>query len=90
MKESQLQSKIIERLKKHGWYVVKLIQTNTNGIPDLMCIRKGNVIFLEVKREGGELTPLQEHRIKQLNQMGVFARMVDNVDDVNVFCHKDL
>lgn len=90
MKESQLQSKIIERLKKHGWYVVKLIQTNTNGMPDLMCIRKGNVIFLEVKIEGEELKPLQEHRIKQLNQMGVFARMVDNVDDVNVFCHKDL
>ncbi len=90
MKESQLQSKIIERLKSHGWYVVKLIQTNVNGIPDLMCIRKGNVIFLEVKREGGELTPLQEHRIKQLNSFGVYARMVDKIEDINVHCHKDL
>ena len=90
MKESQLQSKIIERLKSHGWYVVKLIQTNVNGIPDLMAIRKGNVIFLEVKREGEELKPLQEHRIKQLNEAGVYARMVDKLEDIDVLCHKNL
>lgn len=90
MKESQIQTQIKKKLEEHGWYVVKLIQTNKNGIPDLMAIRKGNVIFLEVKTDDGVVAPLQEHRIKELNSIGVFARVVRSVEDINVFCHKGL
>jgi hypothetical protein len=35
MKESQIQKKIMDRMRKNSWLVVKLIQTNLNGIPDL-------------------------------------------------------
>ena len=38
--ESAIQSKVIKELEAHGWYVVKLVQTNKNGIPDLIRIRK--------------------------------------------------
>ncbi len=41
MREAELQKKIVDRLNRHGWSCIKLIQTNMNGIPDLMCIRKG-------------------------------------------------
>ena len=90
MRESELQTKIKDKLTKSGWLVVKLERTSWNGIPDLMCIRKGNVIFLEVKTESGIIAPLQDHRIKTLNAIGCFARVVRSVDDVDVFTYKDV
>lgn len=90
MKESEIQSKIRDKLTKSGWLVIKLEKTSWNGIPDLMCIRKGNVIFLEVKTENGIIAPLQDHRIKTLNNIGCFARVVRSLDDVDIFCYKNL
>ena len=57
MKESELQTQIKNRLTKHGWLVVKLISTNWNGIPDLLCMRKGVAMMLEVKTDNGVLAP---------------------------------
>ena len=90
MRESEIQSKIRDKLTKSGWLVIKLEKTSWNGIPDLMCIRKGNVIFLEVKTESGIIAPLQDHRIKTLNAIGCFARVVRSVEDVDVFTYKDV
>ena len=35
MTEQQIQSKRIKQLESEGYYVLKLIKTNKNGIPDL-------------------------------------------------------
>ena len=83
--ESDIQRDIAKAMTKSGWLVVKLIQTNWNGIPDLMCIRKGVTIFLEVKRPGKELEPLQEHRIAALNAHGIHARRVDSLEDISIY-----
>jgi Holliday junction resolvase len=88
MKESQVQKKIKERLERNGFFVTKLIQTSTNGIPDIMAIKRGNVVFLEVKAEGGKLSELQEFRIEQLKSVGVFARVVYGLEDIDVLCPK--
>jgi Holliday junction resolvase len=72
MKESQIQSKKIKELEEQGYYVIKLINTNKNGIPDLLAIPKNSdVLFVEVKGPNGKLSKLQEFRIKELNQHGV-------------------
>lgn len=88
MTEAQLQAKIAKRLREHGWFVTKLIQTSTNGIPDLMAIRKGHVIFLEVKSEKGVVSELQKHVIASLQNMGVFATVVWSLEDIDVLCYK--
>ena len=88
MTESQIQTKIAKRLRENGWFVTKLIQTSTNGIPDLMAIRKGNVIFLEIKKPGEEASELQKYVIDGLNKSGVFASVVSKVEDVDTFCYK--
>jgi Holliday junction resolvase len=72
MKESQIQSKKIKELEEQGYYVIKLINTNKNGIPDLLAIPKNSdVLFVEIKGPNGKLSKLQEFRIKELNQHGV-------------------
>ena len=88
MKESTIQGKIAKRLRENGWLVTKLIQTSMNGIPDLMAIRKGNVIFLEVKRPGEEASELQKYVMDNLSKAGCFTMIVNCVEDIDVFCYK--
>ena len=72
MTEQQIQSKRIKELEAEGYYVIKLIQTNKNGIPDLVAIPpECGVLFSEVKRPKGRLSKLQEYRIKELNSDGI-------------------
>jgi Holliday junction resolvase len=70
MKESVIQSQVIKYLEKIGWYVVKIIQTNKNGWPDLQAHKDGITIFVEVKSEKGKVSQLQQYRHKQLSDAG--------------------
>mgnify|MGYP003109630676 FL=1 len=71
MTEQQIQSKRIKQLEADGYYVLKLIKTNKNGIPDLLAIPPDcPVLFSEVKKPNGKLTKLQEYRLKELNKHG--------------------
>lgn len=74
MTEQQIQTKLIKELEAKGYYVIKLVKTNKNGIPDLIAIPKNSdVEFIEVKRKNGKVSPLQEYRIKELIKHGVKA-----------------
>jgi Holliday junction resolvase len=70
MKEQLIQSKIIKQLEANGWYVLKLIKTNKNGIPDIVAFRNNEFQFIEVKTEKGVLSELQKYRIKELENLG--------------------
>lgn len=70
MTEQQIQTKIKKKLQSQGYFVTKLIKTSTNGIPDLLAIKDGQAMFIEVKKENGILSPLQELRISELKKYG--------------------
>jgi Holliday junction resolvase len=70
MTEQQIQSKIKKKLQLRGYFVTKLIKTSTNGIPDLLAIKDGQATFIEVKKENGILSPLQELRLSELKKHG--------------------
>ena len=71
MTEQQIQKKRIDQLESDGWYVIKLIKTNKNGIPDLIAVKKDEVLFVEVKKPNGVVSKLQEYRIKELEGYGI-------------------
>jgi Holliday junction resolvase len=74
MTEQQVQTKLIKELESQGYYVIKLVKTNKNGIPDLIAIPSGSdVEFIEVKASGGKTSKLQDYRIKELIKHGVKA-----------------
>ena len=68
--ESTYQRKVIARYEKLGYYVIKLIRTNKNGIPDLLCLKPNEVLFVEVKGRKTILSPLQKFRIEELQSLG--------------------
>lgn len=83
--EAQIQRTIIKWLESDGWYVVKLIQTNKNGIPDLMIAKHGKVYMVEVKSENGHLSALQEVRIEQLVKSGVYTFVVKSLEQLKPY-----
>ena len=68
--ESKRQAKIIAKLTQEGWLCVKLIKTSCNGIPDIMALKGGKTMFIEVKQPDGKLSELQNVRIGQLLALG--------------------
>jgi Holliday junction resolvase len=72
MTEQQIQKKKIKELEANGYYVIKLVRTNKNGIPDLIAIPKNSdVLFVEVKTPTGKVSELQKFRIKELGDHGI-------------------
>ena len=71
MTEQQIQKKRIDQLEADGWYVIKLIKTNKNGIPDLVAVKEDDVLFIEVKKPNGVVSKLQEYRLKELERYGI-------------------
>jgi hypothetical protein len=57
-----------------------LIKTSKNGIPDLMCLRNGITMFIEVKKPNGRLSELQKIRIKQLQDLGFECKIWTDYD----------
>ncbi len=76
MTESQVQKIRIAELEAQGYYVLKLMKTNKNGIPDILAIKPGaDVIFSGVKTKKGVVSKLQEFRIKELKGYGFKAEV---------------
>lgn len=73
MREAAIQRQIIEYIEKLGFYVVKIIQCNKNGFPDLMVLYAGGIVFIEVKSENGIVSELQKYRHKELSEQGYYT-----------------
>lgn len=73
--EGKVQTSIIKSMEADGWYVIRLVKTNKNGIPDLIAVKPGdNVQFIEVKTEKGVLSPLQKFAHSVLSKMGFIVK----------------
>jgi hypothetical protein len=70
MLESARQTQIKKKLQADGWIVVKLIKTSLTGICDLMCLKDGKAMFVEVKQPKGVISPIQQHVIDTLRING--------------------
>jgi hypothetical protein len=64
---------IVTALELKGWTVFKL---SSPGIPDLLCIRRGRVVLLEVKTPKGELEPAQVKTFQRMKAAGYHVAVV--------------
>ena len=76
MTEQQIQTKKIKELEESGYYVIKLIKTNKNGIPDVLALHPDyGIEFYEIKTKKGKVSKLQEYRMKELKEYGFTAEV---------------
>ena len=77
------QAKVIKQYEKQGYYVINLISTNKNGIPDLLALKKGEEpFFIECKKQGDTIKPLQKFRIDELKEKGFKAICLHEVKGI--------
>ena len=56
MTEQQIQTKKIKELEADGYFVLKLIKTNKNGIPDVLALHpEYGIEFYEIKTKKGRV-----------------------------------
>ena len=88
--EGRVKTKIKQFLKKQGVYFFSPIggPYSTQGVPDIICCVQGYFLAIEVKAPGREkqVTDLQWHNIKAINEAGGRAIVATSVEQVeNVF-----
>ena len=80
MTESQVQKIRIAELEAQGYYVLKLMKTNKNGIPDIIAIPPNTpVLFSEVKTPKGKTSKIQEYRLKELKKYGFKTEIYNGI-----------
>jgi Holliday junction resolvase len=78
--EKTLQAYFVKKLKDMGGISYKFDSSSRRGVPDLICIYKASVFFVEVKnpKGTGRLTPLQKHEISKLRLNGATVYVLDS------------
>ena len=82
--ESQIQKDIVDYLEGKGYYVIKIVRANKQGVSDLAVCKDGKYIAIEVKGIGKKknVTKLQELHLHLVRQSGGKAFVADSVWDV--------
>lgn len=82
--ETSLTKKIVAAARGMGYWTFKIAggPFQTAGIPDLLCIRDGIAVFLEVKVPPNKPTALQVKRIEEIeSQAGAKATVVYSLEE---------
>ena len=78
--ESSVEAALVRYAAKRGVLTFKFSSPSHRGVPDRIFMANGNVLFLEVKRPGGEPTALQTYTMRAITNAGCLCRWVDNVE----------
>lgn len=87
-KEAKLQSEIKKWLQSQGFWVDIKTQTifEQAGVPDLIAVRDGKVIFFEVKAtKQSNVRPVQEVQIERIRKTGTPAYVVWSLKQVEEY-----
>ncbi len=83
MRESDIEKKLVEKVKANNGIILKLACTGIAGTPDRLIIGAyGMAAFVEVKAPGKKPRKLQEKRIEELRHMGQSVFIVDSYESI--------
>ena len=87
--ERQIENYLIAQMKKIGGEAYKWVSPNHRGVLDRIAIfPNGPVVFTEVKKPTGKLTPLQIRMVEKLLALGQNAEVVYTKTDVDMLIIK--
>lgn len=86
MKESQLEGRLIRGIRAMGGKAYKFVSPGNIGVPDrLVILPGGQILFAELKADGGRLSAGQLMQIKELRRLGAEVYKVWGVPGVDSF-----
>ena len=85
-KESQIQKQsVLDYATTLGYTAYKIKSTNKNGVPDVLLLKNGKAIFVEIKSENGVLTCQQQARIKEITDQKICVGIVHSDSEAKFF-----
>ena len=83
MRESQIESYLVERTKAAGGECRKLKWISRHGAPDRLVMLNGKAIFIELKAPGEKAKPHQVREHERMRRMGLRVEIVDSCERVD-------
>lgn len=88
MKESTIEKQLREEIEKLGGKAFKFTSPGNVGVPDRIVMLAGQVRFVELKKPGKELRPLQKYRKRQIEKLGFQVAVIDSIEKVEEFLNE--
>ena len=86
MKESELESILVREVKKEGGKAYKWVSPGNAGVPDrIIFFPEGEVYFVELKTETGNVSRPQMAQIQRLRDLGQQATAVRGLECLIAF-----
>ena len=86
MKESQIESYMVRKVKEYGGLCFKFVSPGNPGVPDRIVITPaGRVVFVELKADTGRLAKMQKWQRSELEKRGADVRVLFGMDAVKDF-----
>jgi hypothetical protein len=88
--ETLIEHHLVEVVKfRLGGLCIKLTSPGRRGVPDRLCLLpNGLYFFVEVKREDGRLSKLQEITFKKFLSLGHPVYVVRSIEEVEKLCSR--
>jgi hypothetical protein len=84
MRESTIEAYLRDEVRKLGGRAIKITSQGSRGWPDRVVVFPGGCVeFIELKRPGGQPTPLQTKRWRQLVELGAWVETLYSKADVD-------
>jgi hypothetical protein len=84
--ERDIEAYLVKRVKAIGGHAYKFVSPSNRGVADRLVVLPGGVVwFVEVKAEGGRLSPLQTLFIEQMKRLEQNVTVLWNKEEVDAF-----
>lgn len=85
MTEKYIEKRLREEVEKLGGKAFKFSSPGNSGVPDRIVLYRGRCFFVELKRPGESLRPLQKAMVKQFKKLGFRVYVIDSIEKVREF-----
>ncbi|WP_442596367.1 VRR-NUC domain-containing protein [Parapusillimonas sp. JC17] len=84
MRESQIEARLVRRIRELGGIAYKFTSPARRSVPDRLCIMPGGLaFFVECKRPGERPTEAQHREHDRLRALGQTVLVVDSYESVD-------
>lgn len=84
MLERAVEQHLVRRVRAAGGVCWKWVSPSQIGVPDRVCfLPGGRVVFVELKRPGGKLSPIQVKVLDRLRAVGAEVHVLSSKEEVD-------
>ena len=86
MREKCIETYLRDEVEKIGGKAFKFSSPGNNGLPDRVVLLPGGIVkFVELKKPGEDLRPIQRYRKRQFEKLGFEVLVIDSKEKVGDF-----